>query len=146
MAAAVMRHEVEQAGLTAQVSVESAGTGDWHIGGTADQRAQSALQARGYAAQHTARQFKADWFADYDLVIALDQSNLRDLRRMADSPGHAAKVRLLTEFDPDAAELDIPDPYYGGSADFADVLSRIESACAGLLATFVASPGNSVAQ
>ena len=133
MAAAVLRHELQAAGL-GHVHVSSAGTGDWHVGDPADRRTRSALQRRGYEAEHEARQFSADWFDDNQLVVAMDRDNLRDLRRMAPSPTHAENIRLMLEFDPDAESLDVPDPYYGAASDFDNVLVQIEQACRGLVA------------
>jgi protein-tyrosine phosphatase len=132
MAAAVLRHELEQAGLS-HVQVSSAGTGGWHVGDPADRRARAALERRGYPTEHEARQFEPHWFDEHDLVIAMDRSNVRELRRVAPSRQHVERIRLLLEFDPDAESLDIPDPYYGGASEFDDVLAQLESACRGLV-------------
>jgi protein-tyrosine phosphatase len=139
MAAAVLRHELERAGIH-DVRVNSAGTGGWHVGDPADRRAQSALSQRGYPSDHRAQQFQPDWFDDYQLVVALDRDNQRDLRRMAPSRLQADNVRLLLEFDPDAESLDVPDPYYGASGDFDAVLDQIEQACRGLVVHLQTSP------
>jgi protein-tyrosine phosphatase len=132
MAASVMRHELEVAGLS-DVAVSSAGIGNWHVGDAADRRARAALARRGYQTEHAARQFEPTWFHDYDLVVAMDRDNLRDLRRLAPAPTYADTVRLMLEFDPDAESLDVPDPYYGASADFDEVLDQLEPACRGLI-------------
>jgi protein-tyrosine phosphatase len=133
MAAAVLRHELEQAGLQ-HVVVSSAGTGGWHVGDPADRRTRSALQRRGYETDHVAQQFASDWFANDQLVVAMDRDNLRDLRRMAPTREHADGIRLMLQFDPDAESLDVPDPYYGAASDFDSVLDQIERACRGLVA------------
>ena len=104
------------------------------MGDPADRRARAALSRRGYAADHAAQQFQAGWFEDYDLVVAMDRDNLRDLRRLAPSREHAETVRLMRDFDPDAESVDVPDPYYGASADFDLVLDQLEPACRGLVA------------
>jgi len=134
MAEAVLRHELEQAGLD-HVSVHSAGTGSWHVGDPIDRRAGAALDRSGYATDHVARQFEPSWFDEYHLVVALDRDNQRDLRRMAPTRLHADNIKLLLEFDPDAEELDVPDPYYGASSDFDDVLRQIEQACRSMVPT-----------
>ena len=135
MAAAVLREQLGEAGLAAAVEVDSAGTGAWHVGHGADRRARAALKARGYAERHTARQFDAAWFAQRDLVLAMDTANLRELRRLAPDPDTAARVRLLLSYDPGAGpDLDVPDPYYGGRDGFEHVLDLLERACAGLVA------------
>jgi protein-tyrosine phosphatase len=129
----VMRSLVEEAGLTDRIEVSSAGTGDWHVGNGADERMASVLADHGYdASAHRARQYQRGWFADHDLVIAMDRSNARDLRRIA-PPGEEGKVRLLTSYDPEAAAEDVPDPYYGGPDGFVEVLTIVERGCQGLL-------------
>jgi protein-tyrosine phosphatase len=80
-------------------------------------------------------------FEDFDLIIAMDGSNLAELRRLAPDEQVRSRVRLLREFDPASAaaasrpseDLDVPDPYYGGSGGFEDVLGIVQAACAGLL-------------
>jgi protein-tyrosine phosphatase len=134
MADVVMQSLLAGSELDGLVEVASAGTGDWHVGGRADERAVAALARRGYnGASHRARQFSADWFAEYDLVFALDRSNRAALLRMA-PPRDQSKVRLLRDFDPEAgADLEVPDPYYGGDDAFDDVLAMVERSCVGLL-------------
>jgi protein-tyrosine phosphatase len=132
MAEAVLRYELGQAGLD-DVTVSSAGTGNWHVGDPIDRRAKAALDRRGYFIDHTARQFDPAWFDEYHLVVALDRDNERDLRRLAPTRPHADNIRLLLAFDPEAEDLDVPDPYYGAAADFDQVLGQIERACRGML-------------
>jgi low molecular weight protein-tyrosine phosphatase len=138
-AEAVLRRQLAEAGLDGQVVVDSAGLGDWHVGGGADSRSAATLRQRGYPAwEHRARQFTAADFADRDLVVALDSGHERALRRLAPTAADRDKVRLLRSYDPAAAagsgELDVPDPYYGGADGFEHVLDLIEAACRGLLA------------
>ncbi|QES49132.1 protein tyrosine phosphatase [Streptomyces venezuelae] len=139
MAESVFRAHVTEAGLDGLVLVDSAGTGGWHEGDGADPRTVSVLESAGYPQDHRARQFRAAWFAELDLVIALDTGHLRDLRRLAPTPADAAKVRLLRSYDPAAdptggeAGMDVPDPYYGGLDGFEDCLELVEAASAGLL-------------
>ncbi len=127
-AEAVLRRLVSDEGLAEQVVVGSAGTGGWHVGDDADPRSLKALRARGYDLRHSARQFRADWFDEHELVVALDRSHQADLTRMR--PG--VDVRLLREWDPDG-EGDVPDPYYGGSDGFEEVLDMVERSCEGML-------------
>lgn len=130
----VTRALVARAGLADEIEVCSAGIGDWHVGERADPRSAEALTARGYdASTHRARQFRPGWFDEHDLVVAMDRSHLRDLRRMAGAADQD-KVRLLTSFGPDATDEDVPDPYYGGPDGFSDVLDLVERYCAALLA------------
>jgi protein-tyrosine phosphatase len=133
IAEVVMRSLLEEQGLADRVEVDSAGTGDWHIGERADRRTLAVLQRHGYdGAAHRARQFSAGSFGDCDLVLAMDQANVAALQRIVDGDD-AAKVRLLREFDPHATGTDVPDPYYGGDEGFDEVLAMVEGACRGLL-------------
>lgn len=135
MAASVFRSRIDDAGLAHQVRVDSAGTGAWHEGDAADHRTVAVLAANGYDEDHTARQFQAEWFADLDMVIALDEGHVRALRHLAPTTQDVEKVRLLRSYDPDAdeAHLDVPDPYYGGMDSFELCLDLIEAASGGLL-------------
>lgn len=137
MAEAVFRSVVQAAGLADRVRVASAGTGGWHVGDDADERALASLRTRGYPLAHRARQFGAGWFDRYDLVVALDASHVAALRRLAPSAASAEKVRRLRGYDPNSVasgDLDVPDPYYGDDDGFEHVLDLVERACRGLLA------------
>lgn len=133
IAEVVMRSLVDEAGLTGQVEVASAGTADWHVGKRADPRSLDVLVRNGYdGSRHRARQFARDWFDRFDLVLALDRANLADLESLA-TAAHRDKVRLLMSFDPSAGATDVPDPYYGGPEGFDHALALIEGACRGVL-------------
>jgi protein-tyrosine phosphatase len=140
IAEVVMRSMVEGAGLSDRVLVDSAGTGDWHAGGPADPRTIETLRAHGYDDdRHVARQFQVAWFADRDLVIAMDGKNLQSLKWLA-PPDAVAKVVRLRSFDPASrgGDLDVPDPYYDRGDGFERVLAMVEAGCAGLLAHVMA--------
>jgi protein-tyrosine phosphatase len=152
MAEAVFRSHAADAGLEDRITASSAGTGGWHVGDPADPRTAETLQSAGYELAHSARQFEPEWFAEQDLVVALDEGHERELRAMAPTPEDAAKVRLLRSYDPTASErdgfgFDVPDPYYGGSSGFEEVLKLVEAAVPGLLsevaATLEEKPGGS---
>jgi low molecular weight protein-tyrosine phosphatase len=132
MAEAVFRKHAEDAGL--DVEVDSSGTGSWHEGDGADERTVATLRSHGYPSAHRARQFQPAWFDRYDLILALDEGHLKALRRLAPDAESREKVRLLREFDPAADDLEVPDPYYDGRAEFEQVLEMIEAAMPGLLA------------
>jgi protein-tyrosine phosphatase len=137
----VMRALVAHAGLAERIELDSAGTGGWHVGSAPDERATAAAGARGIALVGCARQVSADDFLEFDLLLAMDRSNLRELRRLASSDEQRARVRLLREFDPasaDAGDLDVPDPYFGSPGGFEEVLDLVQAACEGLLAQIVA--------
>ena len=130
----VMRRLLDEAGLADRVEIESAGTGGWHAGEPPDERATLAARRRGVTLEGAARQVLPQDFRRFDLLIALDRSNLRDLLAVAPDEDAAEKVRLLREFDPDAnGDLDVPDPYYGGDRGFETVLDMVEAACRGLI-------------
>jgi protein-tyrosine phosphatase len=127
----VLRRHLEAEGL--EVQVDSSGIGSWHVGNKADHRTVAMLRENGYTSAHSAQQFEAAWFDRYDLIIALDQGHVRELRDLAGSDEERAKIRLLREFDPGADGLDVPDPYYGGKAGFQLVLDQVEAAVPGLI-------------
>ena len=132
-----MRHLLEEEGLAGEIELESAGTGDWHVGNPPDPRATAAARSRGIALEGAARQVTRADFGRYDLILAMDRANLRDLQAVAPDAGARAKVRLLRAFDPESAgapDLDVPDPYYGGDDGFDRVLDQVQAACRGLLA------------
>ncbi len=141
----VMRHVLLEAGLDSRVEVDSAGTGAWHVGDPADRRALAAARRRGIDLTSIARQVTAADLDEFDLVLAADAANRRDLLQIAgEDPARRTKVRLLREFDPasvQAGDLNIPDPYYGDGDGFEQVLDIVEAACRGLLAELEADTG-----
>lgn len=122
MADVVLEQRLREAGL--DVEVVSAGTADYHIGKPMDRRAAATLTNAGYdATRHRAKRFDPRWFEDCDLVLAMDEDNLRDLAGHAGE--HAAKLRLFRSYDP-TGPGDVPDPYFGGDDGFALVLEIVE--------------------
>jgi protein-tyrosine phosphatase len=122
-AEAVLRHRLAAAGLADRVEVDSAGTGGWHIGDPPDARSQHHAARRGYDLSGLrARRVAEDDFHRFDLILAMDEANLADLRRLAPAR-YAAEVRLF-------AEVEVPDPYTGGAAGFERVLDLAEAAAA----------------
>ncbi|RJQ79540.1 low molecular weight protein-tyrosine-phosphatase [Amycolatopsis panacis] len=130
MAALVFRAKLAEAGLAETVTVASAGTGPWHVGEPADQRARATLKAHGYPTDHVAAEVDGEHLRA-DLLLAASEGHLTFLRSRVDDP---SRVRLLREFDPSAPEgAEVPDPYYGGDDGFEDVLAMVERAMPGLL-------------
>lgn len=126
--------------MTDVVEVDSAGTGDWHVGQGANPRSVQVLDDHGYEHDHIARQINERWFADIDLVIAMDTANYADIKGLIPSTAHHVDLRMLRSFDPafagvsePDARLDVPDPYHGTDEDFVTVLHMIESAVDGLV-------------
>lgn len=121
-AEAVLRAKLDAAGLAQRVTVDSAGTGDWHIGSPPDERSQRHAAKRGYdLSALRGRQVAADDFHRFDLILAMDDNNLADLQRLAPAGAHRAEVLLF-------AAAPVPDPYTGGAAGFERVLDLVESA------------------
>lgn len=116
----VMRALIAQRSLEADFEIDSAGTGAWHVGAAPDVRATEAAHRRGVALTGAARKVTRADFEDFDLLLAMDAANERDLRAMA-PPGTEYKIRKL-------AEVDVPDPYYGGELGFETVLDLVEAA------------------
>lgn len=129
----VFRQRLQKAGLESQVLVDSAGTGDWHVGKAPDRRTTLAAQQRNYdLSTLRARQFVVEDFSRFDLVLAMDHSNLRNLQALRPATGVAELDLFLRRYQ---LELDeVPDPYYGGADGFEQVLDLIEQASDALLA------------
>ncbi len=130
MAEGVFRAVARERGL--DVDIDSAGTSAWHVGEAPDPRAQAAAAANGVdISALRGRQAKAADMEDFDLILAMDEENLRDLQRLA-GPRNAGKVKLFLDYAPDRPEREVPDPYYGGEAGFAHVLNLLRAAAEGL--------------
>jgi len=130
MAEKMFAHQINERGLSDAVRVTSAGTGGWHAGDPADQRASHVLRGHGYPSAHCATQIDNQHLSA-DLIVALGRNHVRMLREMGVPP---TKIRMLRSFDPQSAAhaLDVEDPYYGTHDDFEDVFAVIEAALPGL--------------
>lgn len=125
---------VADAGLRGRIRVDSVGTGAWHKGERADKRARIEAARRGYELNSVARQITSADFDSHDLLIGMDLGNLRDLAALAPKTVDPAKFRLLRSYDPlSAVDAEVPDPYYGGPADFQRMFELVEAGCKGLL-------------
>ncbi|MEM1111071.1 MAG: low molecular weight protein-tyrosine-phosphatase [Pseudomonadota bacterium] len=119
--------------LAGRLSVDSCGTGAWHVGKAPDPRAIEAAASRGYTLSHLrARQIDAQDFERFDYLLAMDQDNLDDLRKLSPS-GFRGHLGLFLDYASGSTEREVPDPYYGGSAGFDHVLDLVEEASRGLL-------------
>lgn len=128
-AAGVMRHLVHEHGLDGEIEIDSAGTGGWHVGSPPDERATEAAARHGIELTGRARRFDPEHdFERFDLILAMDAENLRDLLALAPDEEARAKVRM---FRPGG--LDVPDPYYGGEDGFEEVLELVDEAARELL-------------
>jgi protein-tyrosine phosphatase len=128
-----MRDLVARAGLSSKIEVDSAGTGDWHVGHAPDARSVAAGKRRGILLGGRARHFEPEDFERFDHVIAMDQANYADLRCLLPAGTAAEKLRLLRSFDPKSPPgASVPDPYYTTDG-FDEVIDLCVAACEGLL-------------
>ncbi len=129
----IMRHLVEQAGLSEVITCDSAGTSAYHVGSRPDARMRQAAMAYGLELVGQARQFERADFERFDLILAMDQANYEDILAL-DRQGHyLSKVKLMCDFCRHHRDREVPDPYYGGPDGFNYVLELLFDACAGLL-------------
>ena len=129
----LMRHLVDQRGLSDQITCESAGTIDYHVGNPPDERMNAAAQKRGLSLKGSARQFTAKDFENFDLILAMDRSNYRDILSLDPTGQYTDKVKLMCSFCRSHDEKEVPDQYYGGESGFDYVIELLLDACEGLL-------------
>lgn len=116
-----------------RVVVDSAGTGAWHAGERPDARMTAAAAEVGLELDGNARQVEVSDFDRFDLILSMDHRNHRDLLDLAPDEAAAAKVKLFRSYDPEAIDLDVPDPYYGGDEGFRNVVAMVRAAARGLV-------------
>lgn len=134
LAEAVFREKVEQAGLASHFEIASSGTGDYHVGESADRRMRETAAKHDVSLDaHSASQFTADDLERYDHVFVMDKNNLHDVLYLDEDDAHNGKVRLFRELDPDPGDFQVPDPYYGGQDGFENVYQIVERTAEELL-------------
>jgi protein-tyrosine phosphatase len=130
----VFRRMLSQRAPHLQIEIDSAGTHGYHVGSPPDDRSVAAARSRGIDLSGLrARAVSTEDFSYYDLILAMDEENLQELRRRAPEVTRN-RIRLLMDFAPAALSRTVPDPYYGGPQGFEDVLDLLEEAAEGLLA------------
>lgn len=133
-AEAVFRHRVTENGLLEKLVIDSAGTHGYHIGEPPDRRAIAAARARGIQMDDLrARLISPDDFETFSLIVAMDSGHHGILQQMSARGRGPAKLSLFLDFAADSGLTDVPDPYYGGTKDFEEVLDLVENGVAGLL-------------
>lgn len=137
-AEAVMKHVVAKAGLSGTVHVDSAGTGDYHIGDRADSRMIAAAAARGYDVDSRARQISVEDLDRFDMIVTMDRSNYSNVIALCTDESQKAKVVPFIGFVSDEVKgrfgIDtVPDPYFGGADGFELVLDVLEDGCPAIL-------------
>lgn len=136
----VFRAIARRAGLAERFHTDSAGTHGYHIGDPPDERSCAAALRRGYdLSDLRARQLRPEDFTRFDLLLAMDRGHLRLMQRQAPRAQHA-RLRLLLDYAPRAGLSDVPDPYYGGEAEFEAALDLIELGARGLLEALSRGP------
>ena len=139
LAKTVFQDKVEEAGLEDQFEIASSGTGDWHVGDTADDRMRKTAQKHGHSLEdHRASQFQKEHLAACDHIFVMDKSNLNDVLYFDEEEKHDGKVRLFREFDPDPGDYQVPDPYYGGRDGFETVYEIVDRTAETLLNRLIA--------
>ena len=130
----VLRHLVAKEAPDLSIEIDSAGTADYHIGAPPDSRSQRAALRRGIDLSGLrARQVTQDDFSRFDLILAMDRDNLRELQAMKPGDSRAA-LKLFLEYAPELNLHDVPDPYYRDASAFEEVLDLTSAASRGLLA------------
>jgi protein-tyrosine phosphatase len=131
MAEAVFQHLVDEAGLGDQIEIDSAGTGNWHTGEPAHRGTRRVLHLHGIEYTGSARQIESRDFSRFDYILAMDNANLSDLRRMMPAD-HSVVLKRFLDFTPDASTREVPDPYYDGN--FEGVYDLVREGAEALLA------------
>lgn len=140
----VLRALVEQQGDDAGWEIDSAGTGDYHIGDLPDRRMRVHARNRGIELTHRCRQVRESDFDNFDLIIPMDHSNMRNLHRMAPTIEADAKIIPMSAFFSSTTRYDyVPDPYYEGSEGFELVLDLLDDAVGNLYRTVTGSSDRS---
>lgn len=130
----VFRKLAEDARIASKLTIDSAGTGAWHIGELPDSRSRAAAARRGYDLVHRARKLVASDFERFDLILAMDRDNYDTIQRLARGRTQLPTIRMLRSFDAAAPiDAEVPDPYSGEDDGFEEVLDICERACRGLL-------------
>ena len=131
----VMRQKLIQRGLSGNVEVDSAGLIDYHEGEFSDYRMRRHAKMRGYHLTHRSRPICRSDYQQFDLIIGMDDNNIRGLQRGASNDSEKEKIHKMTEYFVEYQANSVPDPYYGGDSDFEYVLDLLEDACEGLIET-----------
>ncbi len=131
LAEVVVKAEAEAQGLSHMFHFESAGTGSWHVGGGADPRSAAKAQEKGLSlSQHRAQQITARHIHDWDVFVAMDSDNRRNLIAMG---AKSEQVLMMRSFEGVTPAPDVPDPYYGGADGFEDAYQMLRHNAQGLL-------------
>lgn len=127
LAEAIFNHKIQALGLSRKVKSDSAGTSDYHIGELADERTIRCANRKGLKITHRGRQVNRTDFRDFDYIIAMDDTNLRNLQAQKDNYKFANKqIYLMRDFVPGSEGLAVPDPYYGSDEAFDEIFQILD--------------------
>jgi len=129
----IMKEIIRKKRLTNRIEVDSAGTAGYHIGELPDPRMRSHGASRGYKFNTLSRKFRVEDFEDFDLILAMDDSNYNNIMYMSPDAESQEKVHRMVEYSQKFSHDHIPDPYYSGADGFELVLDLLEDACDGLM-------------
>lgn len=138
MAEAVFQHKVREAGLEAWIITDSAGTGDWHIGRPPHEETRRILTVNQISYEHRARLITRSDLKTFDYILTMDENNFQDVTALGQG---RAKVARFLDYAPDSGVREVPDPYYQGSAAYAEVFRLVNAAAEGLLAAIIRDHG-----
>ena len=133
----IFQQLVDKANLTETILIDSAGTGNWHVGELPNRDMRAAAELRGLELRHRARQFERSDFKQFEWILAMDRQNQRDILSHARTDEERQRVALFRDYDPqveDSSSADVPDPYGGARDGFNQVLDICERTCANFLA------------
>jgi len=134
LAEAIFNELINHQGLQHEISCDSAGTSDYHLGEPPDQRTLDIIQEKHLDIDHTARQFSEQDFDHFDYIIAMDRSNLAAIQQLENTRDKAYQLFLMRDFEKEESSPDVPDPYWSGKDGFVEVHDILRKSCQNLLA------------
>ena len=129
----IMNHLTEKANLANKILCDSAGTSAYHIGSAPDRSMSAAAKKRDIVLKGKARKFKVSDFEEFDLILAMDRENYRDIIYLDPQEKYRDKVQMMCSFAQNHSDKEVPDPYYGGESGFDYVIDLLLDSCNGLL-------------
>jgi protein-tyrosine phosphatase len=126
LAEAIFKDKVAKAGLSGVIEADSCGTSNYHIGGSPDPRTLANARQNGITVDHCGRQLRSDDLSRFDYVLAMDNSNVKNIMKIKGAEQFAHKISLLREYDPVAKGAEVPDPYFGDEKGFQDVFEMLD--------------------
>ncbi|MEX0722974.1 MAG: low molecular weight protein-tyrosine-phosphatase [Gracilimonas sp.] len=126
-------HKVKQKELDNYFYIDSAGTAAYHVGESANSKSQATANKHGVQLPSKARKFEYPDLEEFDLILAMDTENYRNIKSLDRKNKYANKIKMMREFDPQPADGEVPDPYYGGMDGFENVFQVLDRSTEALL-------------